>query len=337
LVPLDESKATGAVFASFRPRGDSRTDSPCSADSSAAPLSAGQHHGDMTAEKAQGQAQQQQERTSRPGSHDTGSIGKSPGEIAFFKLLHSEFRKAEHFFERAMEEFTIREERVREGMSIMKQPNSIMLHAKWSLMAKGIYRLYKDLLLLETFAIMAYCSFSKILKKHDKVTGYETRIAFMTNIVNKANFTHYPHVLEMISRCESLYEDVTGNLLQGGQEGLYEDERLFISMIHRLNEQVLGSEDSKVAERKDAAPRYKVETGGQNENESSATSRLRTLLEENAKKPFAKKDKVMDAAQVSDHHLGDDEDDSDEDTKKSPAKRPGADSIAPFASKKSRT
>mmetsp|Transcript_52263 Transcript_52263/g.79339 ORF Transcript_52263/g.79339 Transcript_52263/m.79339 type:complete len:376 (+) Transcript_52263:67-1194(+) len=338
LVPLDEGKAARAVLDSFHARGDSRPDSSCSRDSSAALLSAGQNHGDMTAEKSQEQIQPSQERTLRPGSHDAGAIGKSPGEIAFFKLLHSEFRKAEHFFERAMEEFTIREERVREGMNIMKQPNSIMLNAKWSLMAKGIYRLYKDLLLLETFAIMAYCSFSKILKKHDKVTGYETRIAFMTNIVNKANFTHYPHVLEMISRCESLYEDVTGNLLQEGKEGLYEDERLFISMIHRLNEQVLGSEDSQVAERKDAAPRYKVETGGQNENESSATSRLRTLLEENAKKPFAKKGKVLDAAQVSDHHLGEDDDDSDEeDTKQSTAKRPGAESPSLCSSKKRRT
>ena len=81
-------------------------------------------------------------------------IGKSPGEIAFFKLLHSEFKKATHFFEKATEEFSIREERVREGMTIMQQPNSIMVNEKWSLMAKSIFRLYKDLSLLETFAIM---------------------------------------------------------------------------------------------------------------------------------------------------------------------------------------
>ncbi|KAL3934884.1 MAG: hypothetical protein SGARI_003194, partial [Bacillariaceae sp.] len=160
-------------------------------------------------------------------THDASKIGKSPGEIAFFKLLHSEFKKATHFFDRATEEFTIREARVREGMEIMKQPNSIMVNEKWSLLAKSIYRLYKDLLLLETFAIMTYCSFSKILKKHDKVTGYDTRKAFMENIVNKANFTHYPQVLAMISRCEGLYEEVSTNLLQEGKHGLYEDERKF--------------------------------------------------------------------------------------------------------------
>jgi SPX domain protein involved in polyphosphate accumulation len=165
--------------------------------------------------------------TEQSHQHRVESMGKSPGEIAFFKLLHSEFRKATHFFDRATEEFTIREERVREGMEIMRQPNSIMVDGKWSLLAKSIYNLYKDLLLLETYAIMTYCSFSKILKKHDKVTGYETRSAFMENIVNKANFTHYPKVLKMITRCERLYDEVSRNLLREGKEGLYEDERTF--------------------------------------------------------------------------------------------------------------
>jgi SPX domain protein involved in polyphosphate accumulation len=90
-----------------------------------------------------------------------------------------------HFFEKAEQEFVIREERVRGGVEIIKGPNSIMVNEKWSTQAKSIYRLYKDLSLLETFAIMTYCSFSKILKKHDKVTGHQTRTAFMSNIVNK--------------------------------------------------------------------------------------------------------------------------------------------------------
>lgn len=98
----------------------------------------------------------------------------------------------------------------------MKRPNSIMVNEKWSMVAKSIYRLYKDLLRLETFAIMTYCSFSKILKKHDKVTGYQTRSAFMSNVVNRANFTNYPQVLEMISRCERLYEEVSSRLHQDG-------------------------------------------------------------------------------------------------------------------------
>jgi len=218
------------------------------------------------------------------------AIGKSPGEVAFFKLLHAEFKKVTMFFERASEEYKIREERVREGMRIMKQPNSIMVNEKWSLMAKSIHRMYKDILLLETFAIMTYCSFSKILKKHDKVTGYETRSAFMENVVNKANFTHYPKLMEMISRCERMYEEVSEFLLREGKESLYEDERLFINMINRLNEQVLTSEDSNVIRKETpsrrlslTSPARKKESATRTTATASATSTLRTILEDTQK------------------------------------------------------
>jgi hypothetical protein len=167
------------------------------------------------------------------------TMGKSPGEIAFFKLLHSELKKAAKFFDCTKQEFLLREERVREGMEIIRRPNSIMVPDKWSTMAKGIYRLYKDLLLLELYAIMTYCSFSKILKKHDKVTGYQTRIAFMANVVNKASFTRYPEVLVMIQRSEKLFAEVSQKLLIEGTSALCEDERLFISMIHRFYGQIM--------------------------------------------------------------------------------------------------
>ena len=217
-------------------------------------------------------------------------LGKSPGEIAFFKLLHSEFRKASYFFEKAQQEFEIREERVREGFEIMKQPNSIMVNEKWSMMAKSIYRLYRDLLLLETYAIMAYCSFSKILKKHDKVTGHSTRSAFMTNVVNKANFTHYPKVLAMIGRCEKLYDEVSERLLQEGKEGLYEDERLFINMINRLNDQVLESPDGEGAacqNRKENIRPTSMPLSVQQQPVSQAVSTLRSIVEENEARAHA--------------------------------------------------
>jgi hypothetical protein len=175
----------------------------------------------------------------QPETTKKKAMGKSPGEIAFFKLLHSELKKAAKFFDRTKQEFLLREERVRDGMEIIRKPNSIMLPDKWSTMAKSIYRLYKDLLLLELYAIMTYCSFSKILKKHDKVTGYSTRILFMANVVNKANFTHYPEVLAMIQRSEKLFEEVSQKLLIEGTSALCEDERLFISMIHRFYGQIM--------------------------------------------------------------------------------------------------
>lgn len=237
------------------------------------------------------------------GTSSAAQMSRNPGEVAFFKLLNSELKKAIHFFDKAQLEIGIREARVREGIDIMSKANSLMVNEKWSLMAKSLYRLYKDLLLLETYAIMTYCSFSKILKKHDKVTKHNTKIAFMKNVVNKANFTHYPKLLAMISRCERLYDEVSQSLIAEGKSGLYEDERLFINMIHRLNEQVLGTAEvegvpdleGRKEQRRYAVPSDHLPSGNNTMGgwQSPASSRssissqsqvntLRPLVEENA-------------------------------------------------------
>ena len=216
------------------------------------------------------------------------NIGTSPGERAFFKLLRLELNKAMKFFERAKQELSIRNERVRDGIEIMKNPGSTMVSEKWSSMAKAVYRLYKDLLLLELYAIMTYTSFSKILKKHDKNTGYDTRVKFMANVVNRANFTHYPDLLEMIRCCEEKYEEVDRVLVTEGKStsALDEDERLFISMIHRFYGQIMDKaeeEGADVTQRKEGLDRRRsIITGSQKPNpESSVTSSLKSLIEEN--------------------------------------------------------
>ena len=281
-----------------------------SPDSSTSPTtSVEQDHGDKTGEIASEDDNHEiAENVTSQQSNRKDELGKSPGEIAFFKLLHAEFKKASFFFDKAQQEFAIREERVREGIEIMKRSVSTMANDRWPLLAKSIYRLYKDLLLLETFAIMTYCSFSKILKKHDKVTGHDTRNAFMSNVVSQANFTTYPKLLEMISRCESLYADVSERLLQEGKQGLYEDERLFINMISRLNEQTLETADAP--ERADDNSRRfshvaMVKSTSQSRYESAALSQIRSMVEEN--------DARNAAVEVSE---GQTEDDSLRDTKR---------------------
>lgn len=177
------------------------------------------------------------------------SIATSPGEKAFFRLLHFELKKTQKFFSQTQKELQIREERVREGFDVMKRPHPFMVNDKWLSVAKSVYNLYKDLILLETYAIMAYCSFSKILKKHDKVTGYETRKAFMMRLVNKTEFVSYPTLIEMISRTESLHDEVSLNFHVKGKEGLSEDERLFINMIHRLNSQIMSKTEKDTSDK----------------------------------------------------------------------------------------
>merc|ERR1711920_375017 len=52
----------------------------------------------------------------------------------------------------------------------------------------------------------------------------------------------YPNLIEMITRCESLYDEVSQLLPSPASVGpvfLREDERLFIHMISRFNEKVI--------------------------------------------------------------------------------------------------
>jgi SPX domain protein involved in polyphosphate accumulation len=80
----------------------------------------------------------------------------------------------------------------------------------WTRLLMACVKFYKDILLLENFAIMNYCGFSKILKKHDKSTGYSTREAFMRNVMSRQNFTHYPDVLLLLQQSEKLFVDIKG-------------------------------------------------------------------------------------------------------------------------------
>jgi hypothetical protein len=164
-------------------------------------------------------------------------IDKNPGEVAFFKTLHCEAKSAALFFDKTKQELKIREERIRMGFEILKQVESYSLDIeKWVCMSKSVYKLYKDLLLLETYAIMTYCGFSKILKKHDKNTGYSTQAAFMRNVVDKLSFAAYPDILNMIQHSEVLYEVASKKLVSLGKAKLDDDERLFLDAIVQLNQ-----------------------------------------------------------------------------------------------------
>ncbi len=198
---------------------------------------------------------------------------KCSGERAFFKLLHSEFRKATIFFGKTFQELVQKEVEVRKGLEDLKAASSSspsrMDYETYSKVAKNIYLLHRDELLLELYAIMSYISFSKILKKHDKNTGYETSAAFLTNMVNKANFTHYPELTNMIQRSEEMFESFLQEIPEDGHKMLGDNERLFISMIHRFYRQILDETGKHV--QPDAVPllRRRSEHG---ESEHSRTS-----------------------------------------------------------------
>ena len=102
----------------------------------------------------------------------------------------------------------------------------------WTRLLSACVKFYKDVLLLENYAIMNYCGFSKILKKHDKCTGYITREAYLKNVVSTQNFTHFPFVMELLRMVEKLFEDIQSMQIA---MPIHAEEKLFIDAIRGLN------------------------------------------------------------------------------------------------------
>ncbi len=107
--------------------------------------------------------------TNRPPSE----IAKSSREVQFFSLLRRELKKSSEFFRKAELEYKIRWERIWDAYLMLKDSSIMIIYDKntWARLLSACVKFYKDVLLLENFAIMNYCGFSKILKKHDKLTG----------------------------------------------------------------------------------------------------------------------------------------------------------------------
>ena len=85
--------------------------------------------------------------------------------------MRQELKKCKDFFTSVENQFLVRRMRVREGWRQLIQPDLIIEGDPHKRLMAACVKLYKDLLLCENWAIMNYTAFSKILKKHDKLTG----------------------------------------------------------------------------------------------------------------------------------------------------------------------
>ena len=168
---------------------------------------------------------------------------KNEREVEFFRLVHAELKKTSDFFARTESLYTTRIQNLVTAMVLLRgnQLNGVgdsdpvvpVSPNAWGRLLQACSRFYKDVLLLANFAIMNYCGFSKILKKHDKVTGFKTREAFMRNVMRQQNFTHYPRLLELLKTVEDLFNSIKA--LETDLAPLADEEKLFIEAIQGLN------------------------------------------------------------------------------------------------------
>ena len=78
---------------------------------------------------------------------------------------------------------------------------------------------------------MNSCAISKILKKHDKMTGFVTRAAFLRNVMSTQSITHHPNTLLLLKECEQLYQHIKS---KDSLSLLEDEELLFIEAMRDL-------------------------------------------------------------------------------------------------------
>jgi SPX domain protein involved in polyphosphate accumulation len=141
-------------------------------------------------------------------SNDPNLISSCAAERTFFRLLRSELKKISRFFSASQDVCRIRYQCLQDGFIMLQDHTALHDDGAWSRLLMACVKFYKDVLLLENFAIMNYCGFSKIMKKHDKTTGFSTREPFMLNVMSQQNFTHHPYVVGLVAKLEKLFIDI---------------------------------------------------------------------------------------------------------------------------------
>ena len=104
-------------------------------------------------------------------SCDPATISKHQTEVDFFRMLQNEVKKTSDFFNAEEEGYRIRKARVQHSFQFLKEHSHQYDEKIWQSLLAACLQFYKDVLFLENYAVMNYCGFSKILKKHDKHTG----------------------------------------------------------------------------------------------------------------------------------------------------------------------
>lgn len=133
-------------------------------------------------------------------------IMKNQDEKNFFLFLRKELTKVSNIFaeleRRALTQFlqmlhVIEAARIERKSLVDQHLNSIV---------QRLTVVHRHLVLLRNFAVLNYCGFTKILKKHDKVTGFQTRDKYMLKMVNEQPFAYHTTLKKALEILAEEYE-----------------------------------------------------------------------------------------------------------------------------------
>jgi SOS-response transcriptional repressor LexA len=97
----------------------------------------------------------------------------------------------------------------------------------------------------------------QILKKHDKMTGYNTRSKYMRRKVNLSSFSSYPALLQILASTEEMFHEVERDArMAGGVSNMKLDMQPQVNPLGNLRASHLTMEESSTPSGADFAPRH---------------------------------------------------------------------------------
>ncbi|GBG25327.1 SPX domain-containing protein 1 [Hondaea fermentalgiana] len=131
---------------------------------------------------------------------------KNADEKNFFLFLRKELGKVSHIFaeleRRALTQFLQLLHVIEAARSEMRALPAEALNP----IVERLTIVHRHLVLLRNFAVLNYCGFTKILKKHDKLTGFETKDKYMLKIVNEQAFAQHTTLKKALEIIAEEYE-----------------------------------------------------------------------------------------------------------------------------------
>lgn len=132
---------------------------------------------------------------------DKEKLTKSKEEIQFFRALANELKKVESRFAQLKEQ----------SLALAQEFSSPELYQNPLPPNELRERLTKCasahlfVLLVENYAVLNYCGFTKILKKHDKLRSTSTKVKYMSKMVNDRNFAKFDDVRAALEKLETAF------------------------------------------------------------------------------------------------------------------------------------
>lgn len=140
-------------------------------------------------------------------SKENIDIMKSPDEVQFFKELKEQLMNASQFFEAKSKEMMEKCAPFAQELETLENeiPRPTDRKTEVSCFLRRISEYYRELLLFESFGVFNFYGFSKILKKHDRWTGYSTKEKFMENVVATHSFATQHGLAELLNKVKAIY------------------------------------------------------------------------------------------------------------------------------------